>query len=251
MKLRLFPLVMFAATSLLTLKAFDMILSGEGLLSGPPPAQASGAPEAKSEAPGEGQAAKKEGNSEAQPGTISERPKENIEVPKGEKGAESAINERLGEKRRALEDKEKEADLREELIKASENRLETKLQELKALEAKLSEAKERQEDMAGLKIKSLVIMYETMKPKEAAAIFDSLDMNVMLEVVSRMKPEVTSQILAKMQTASAQKLTVEMARRSLASEGFAASAPALGKPLNAKPVAGPKELPRIDTPAPK
>lgn len=233
MKLRLFPMMLFAATSLLTLKAFDMVFNGDQLLAGPSQAQAAGPP------------AKKETKNALEAPSQTERPKENIIPAQGAESAAVSINERFGEKRRALDDRNKELDLRDSLVQAAEKRLDTRMKELKDLEDKLTEAKTQEEEHSGLKIKNLVVMYETMKPKEAAAIFDNLDMDVTIEVVSRMKPQLTAQILGKMATASAQKLTVEMARRSLAPAGEKLERNAPVVPTAAKP-ASLKELPRID-----
>lgn len=55
-------------------------------------------------------------------------------------------------------------------------------------------------------------MYENMKPKEAARIFDKLDMTVLLGVVQQMKTRKMAPILAKMNSSVAQRLTVELAR---------------------------------------
>ncbi|MES2906505.1 MAG: hypothetical protein V4691_05700 [Pseudomonadota bacterium] len=243
MNLRLFPLVLFAATSLLTLKAFDMVFSGEALLSGPSQAYASS--EAKPAEPAKTEEKKEEKKAEGSLlAPTSERPVEKINVPKGEESSKAAIESRIGDKRRDLDEKNKELDLRENLLKTAEKQLDDKMASLKQDEqGNTAEG----EEGGVLKIKNLVIMYETMKTKSAAAIFNSLDMDVMIEVVSRMKPQVTAQIMAAMEPAAAQKLTVEMARRSL--EPLAAKA-AMGKNPRAKgkTAAGPKELPRIDTP---
>ena len=54
-------------------------------------------------------------------------------------------------------------------------------------------------------------MYETMKPKDAAKIFDRLDPKVLLEVASQIKPQRMSEILAVMSPEAAERLTVELA----------------------------------------
>jgi flagellar motility protein MotE (MotC chaperone) len=57
-------------------------------------------------------------------------------------------------------------------------------------------------------------MYETMKPKDAAKIFDRLDVKVVLELASQIKPQRMSEILALMSAEAAERLTIEMATRS-------------------------------------
>jgi flagellar motility protein MotE (MotC chaperone) len=50
-----------------------------------------------------------------------------------------------------------------------------------------------------------------MKPKEAARIFERLDMGVLIDVVKRMQPRKMSAVLAAMDPVAAQELTVELA----------------------------------------
>lgn len=56
-------------------------------------------------------------------------------------------------------------------------------------------------------------MYENMKPKDAARIFDTLDMDILLSVVEQMRGRKMSPILAAMNPEVAQRLTVELAAR--------------------------------------
>jgi flagellar motility protein MotE (MotC chaperone) len=56
-------------------------------------------------------------------------------------------------------------------------------------------------------------MYENMKPRDAAKIFDHLEMGVLLEVASQINPRRMSDILAQMSAESAERLTVELASR--------------------------------------
>jgi flagellar motility protein MotE (MotC chaperone) len=54
-------------------------------------------------------------------------------------------------------------------------------------------------------------MYESMKPKEAAKIFDRLDIRVLLDVASQIKPQIMAAILAQMSPEAAERLTTELA----------------------------------------
>ena len=56
-------------------------------------------------------------------------------------------------------------------------------------------------------------MYEGMKPKDAAKVFDRLEMSVLFEIASQIAPRKMSDILGLMQPEAAERLTVEMARR--------------------------------------
>jgi flagellar motility protein MotE (MotC chaperone) len=56
-------------------------------------------------------------------------------------------------------------------------------------------------------------MYETMKPKEAAKIFDRLDIRILLDLATQIKPQRMSEIMAQMSPETAERLTVELAAR--------------------------------------
>jgi flagellar motility protein MotE (MotC chaperone) len=56
-------------------------------------------------------------------------------------------------------------------------------------------------------------MYESMKPKDAAKVFDRLDMSVLLDISTQIAPRKMSDILGLMAPEAAERLTVEMARR--------------------------------------
>jgi flagellar motility protein MotE (MotC chaperone) len=56
-------------------------------------------------------------------------------------------------------------------------------------------------------------MYENMKAKDAAKIFDRLDPKVLIEVSAQINPRRMSEIMAQMAPETAEKLTVELANR--------------------------------------
>ena len=97
-------------------------------------------------------------------------------------------------------------------MKAAESRIESRIQEVKATEARVTQANEAKIEADKDRFKGLVSMYESMKPKDAAKIFDRLEMSVLFAVASQMKPQKLSEVLAAMQTDNAQRLTVELAR---------------------------------------
>ena len=74
--------------------------------------------------------------------------------------------------------------------------------------------------------KSLVKIYENMKPKDAARIFGELDMAILLPVTERMKERKLAAILAKMNTTNAMALTIQLAQRRNAQGGQQAQQPA-------------------------
>jgi flagellar motility protein MotE (MotC chaperone) len=126
-------------------------------------------------------------------------------------GAERAILERLQERRQELDTRARELDIRESLIKAAEKRMEGQLTELKETEARITVATQQKDDAQAARFKGLVTMYENMKPRDAAKIFDRLDSGVLLDVASKIEPRKMADILAQMSPDSAQRLTVELA----------------------------------------
>jgi flagellar motility protein MotE (MotC chaperone) len=126
--------------------------------------------------------------------------------------AERAILERLLERRQELDTRARELDLRETLLKTAEKNLEAKLAAIKDTERVNGGL--RKDEVEAARIKGLVTMYETMKPKDAAKIFDRLDMKVLVEVAGQINPRRMSEIMALMSTEAAEKLTVEFASRS-------------------------------------
>ncbi len=119
-------------------------------------------------------------------------------------GSERVLLERLQERRQELEARARDLEMRESLLKAAEKQLDTRLGDSKDGEGGKGEASER--------IKGLVIMYESMGPKEAARIFDRLDPRTLVDLVNHMNPRKVSEIMAKMQPEAAERMTLELAR---------------------------------------
>jgi flagellar motility protein MotE (MotC chaperone) len=127
--------------------------------------------------------------------------------------SERAILERLQSRRQELEARAREIDIRESLLKAAEKRIESRVEELKALESRVSTATEQKSEADTARFKGIVTMYEGMKPKDAAKVFDRLEMPVLIEIASQIAPRKMSDILGLMSAEAAERLTVELARR--------------------------------------
>jgi flagellar motility protein MotE (MotC chaperone) len=126
---------------------------------------------------------------------------------------ERAVLERLQERRKELDTRSRELEMRESLLKATEKRLEAKVAEIKDVEARVNTAMGTRDKEEAQRFKDIVTMYENMKPKDAARIMERLDMKILVEVASAIKPAVMASILAQMTPEGAEKLTVELARR--------------------------------------
>lgn len=135
------------------------------------------------------------------------------EAPRFMTKSEVEVLNRLTERRKEIEQRARDLDMREALLKAAERRIEAKLAELKQIEGRIEATFSRQEEEKNDQFQSLVGMYENMKPKEAARIFDTLDMDILLSVVEQMRSRKMAPILASMDPEVAQRLTVELAAR--------------------------------------
>jgi len=101
---------------------------------------------------------------------------------------ERAVLESLQQRRQELETRTREMEVRDKPVEAAEKRIEQRLQDLKGSGGRISgvSAKRDEEDQA--KFKSLVTMYENMKAKEAAKVFDRLDLRILVEIATKMNP---------------------------------------------------------------
>ncbi|TQV71271.1 MotE family protein [Denitrobaculum tricleocarpae] len=119
----------------------------------------------------------------------------------------------LSERREEIEQRGRALDQREVLLKAAESRIDEKVAELEALRKSIEGLLEEHDEETEAQMKSLVRIYEAMKPKDAARIFEQLDLAVLLDVIERMKERKTAPILAKMDPERAKTITLELAQR--------------------------------------
>ncbi len=129
----------------------------------------------------------------------------------------------MQERRQELDKRARELDIREGLIAEAEKRVDSKLTQIKEGQAQLAVAAQKKDEAEAARFKSLVTMYETMKPRDAAKIFDRLEVGVLLEVASQINPRNMSEILAQMSPDRAELLTVELANRAQGSPKNAAA----------------------------
>ncbi len=127
--------------------------------------------------------------------------------------AEIDLLANLAQRRDQIEQRAREIDLRESLLAAAEKRLDERIAEIKKLEASVKQIVQQYDKQEEQNLQGLVKVYENMKPKDAARIFEKLEPNVLLGVVERMKEAKLAALLAEMNPATAQDLTVRLATR--------------------------------------
>jgi flagellar motility protein MotE (MotC chaperone) len=118
-----------------------------------------------------------------------------------------------GAPRSDLDTRERLLDQRELALAVAAKRLDERLAELAALQSRLQALDTRLKERDEANWSGLVKMYESMRPHEAAAIFNSLDKATALELLDRMKPAKAALLLAGMEAAKARQLTVDLATR--------------------------------------
>jgi flagellar motility protein MotE (MotC chaperone) len=141
---------------------------------------------------------------------------------------ERAVLERLQERRQEIDSRSRDLDMRENLLKAAEQRMDAKLGELKSMETRVDTAEVKRQQTDSERFKTIVAMYDNMKSKDAARIFDRLDLKILVEVSTQMKPAKMAEILGQMTPEAAERLTVELANRARGAK------------------AGPDRLPKIE-----
>jgi flagellar motility protein MotE (MotC chaperone) len=124
---------------------------------------------------------------------------------------EVQLLQELAERRTVLDAREQRLEEREVLLKAAEQRLVEKQSELTSTKEEILALLKQQDKQEKAKINQLVAIYENMKPKDAANIFNELEMPVLLQVIKNMKERKVAPVIASMSAEKARSLTKELA----------------------------------------
>lgn len=154
----------------------------------------------------------------ARPGASGSKPSPNpvekspvIEVSK----AERALLQDLRKRREQLDAREHSLEERNSVLEATEGHLQAKIDHLTELETNLGQLDKARRQRQDENWSGLVKIYESMKPRDAATIFDVLDMHVVLEVLDRMNERKAAAVLAGMQPERARLATQMLAQKRL------------------------------------
>lgn len=227
-QIRLLPLVMVAVAGLLLVKVIGVV-SGQGfVLGGSQIVQAQeSVPEGDTPSEGEGEQAETGEGEEAVDPAVQKAADEEAAAAEAAdqifrdapedlsdfqaETTERVLLTRLADRRSALNQRESELEMRQDLIEAAEKRVEERFAMLQTLEDKIGVSLKLKEEEESAQFKSLVSMYELMKPAEAAVIFNRLNMDILVRVVRGMKARKMAGVLAKMTTDRAEELTIKLA----------------------------------------
>ncbi|MDD7314096.1 MAG: hypothetical protein PUH03_07135 [bacterium] len=124
--------------------------------------------------------------------------------------SEILILQELAERREALDARAKEIDKRAIQLKVAETEIDKKLQQLKEYEQRLEKLINQYSQKEQENINGLVKLYTSMKPKDAARIFNTMDLEITVAILKGMKPSNSSSILSQMDSERAQAITAEL-----------------------------------------
>ena len=146
--------------------------------------------------------------------------------------SEKEVLEKLSDRRAELEKWENDLEIKQKMIEVSSQKLDGKIAELKQIQSDTDVLLKSYNEQEDAKLKSLVKIYEAMKPKDAAAIFNEMDMDITLDIIDRMAEKKASPIMAAMDTKRARKITEELALRRSLKEAAAKRNLAASKDIN-------------------
>lgn len=126
--------------------------------------------------------------------------------------AERALLESLRARRAEIEARDQALGEREMLVAAAERRLAERVESLGALQQRLEAAEQARGEREEAGWRQMVKLYEGMRPRDAAAIFDELEMPVLVQILGRMGERKAAPVLGAMRPDRARLATAELAR---------------------------------------
>jgi flagellar motility protein MotE (MotC chaperone) len=135
-------------------------------------------------------------------------------APRAEPGPDpqEAVAAALRARREALEERERVLAAREALLSATERRLSQRVEELSEIQRRAEHAEAEARTREDAHWRGLARLYEAMRPREAAAVFNDLDMPVLVQIVDRMGERKAAPVMAAMAPERARLLTLELSR---------------------------------------
>ncbi len=246
---RLLPAVVLLGTGLLAVKGLDIVRAAQAATAVDPD---------------------QPDNSGLAPADVSAKPTPDYadDDATGSSAAEVDVMSSLARRRAELDARERALDMRENVLSAGEGRVDQKIAALKQLQGQMQDLLAQRDAKQDAQIASLVKTYSTMKPKDAARIFNTLSDDVLLPVAKGMKSDVMAPVLAAMNPDAAQKLTVKLAAllklpdtapdaicpappvTASATPSAPGAAPAMTAPLQTAALTPPSAMPPVVTPLP-
>lgn len=117
----------------------------------------------------------------------------------------------LQKRREELDGRESGIETREQAAAAAESRLQEQITELKAVETEIQALLTAMDAKRDERMTSLVKTYESMKPKDAANIFNGMEDELLLDIAKSMKSATLAAVMSTMQPKRAEALTKMLA----------------------------------------
>lgn len=152
--------------------------------------------------------------------------------------AEVQVLQALGQRRQALEERAGAIDTDAQLLTVAERRLDERLAELRRLEASVGALLGQLDEQSAARVANLVDVYQRMRAKDAAAIFDTLDEETLVLVASRMRQQNLAEVMGRMDPGRARVLTQRLAELGRAARDAQAVLGAPAAPASGRPGAG-------------
>lgn len=127
--------------------------------------------------------------------------------------SELEILQKLAQRREELDIRERSIEQKAGVLKAAEAQMDVKIAKLKELEASIKDLIGVYDEKEKARLTNLVKIYSTMKPKEAARLFNDMEMPLLVRVFEQMKESKSAPILALMDLNKASALTSELANK--------------------------------------
>jgi flagellar motility protein MotE (MotC chaperone) len=127
--------------------------------------------------------------------------------------AEVQVLQALGARRQALDARGEQIETQDALMLAAEQRMTERLAELRQLETHVNDLLGQLDEAQEQRLASLVDVYQRMRAKDAATVFDGLEDDVLVQVASRMRQANLAEVMGRMDPTRARVLTQMLADR--------------------------------------
>jgi flagellar motility protein MotE (MotC chaperone) len=126
---------------------------------------------------------------------------------------EVELLQNLAQRRDELDRWERNIQIKESMLAATEKRIDQKITQIESMKKEVANLLSQYNEKEDTKIRSLVKIYENMKPKDAARIFDEVEMPILLLIVDKMSEKKVAPILSYMDSKKAKAITVQVAEQ--------------------------------------
>ncbi|MBP0447463.1 hypothetical protein J8J14_22130 [Roseomonas sp. SSH11] len=111
-----------------------------------------------------------------------------------------------------MDEREQSIAAREAVLAATEKRLQARIDSLADLQRRIDANERAAKARDEAHWNSLARLYEAMRPREAAAVFNELELSMLAQIVNRMREQKAATVFGAMEPERVRALTEELAR---------------------------------------